>query len=353
MELGMNQPTRILIVDDDPQVRTFLKKRLEMNSYVCESAENGAEGLEKIKQTAFDLVMTDIKMPVMDGFEMIIQMRLNNPDLPVVIILSAYTELNQLRKAIQQGAHDYLTKPFNLHEMDITVQRALERNRLIRENLSYKKRLEEKVEQQTIALWNQLQELENTHKNLLNSYESTIIVLCAALEAKDQSTEHHVRRVENHVQSIARYMGMDEEKIRVIRWGAILHDIGKIGISDNILLKEGPLTPEEWKVMKKHPVIGYEMIKNVSFLKNVSPLVLHHHEKYDGSGYPDGLKGEAIPLEARIFSVADAFDAMTSQRLYGRIFTQESALEEIARCSGSHFDPEIAQIFINIMTKKL
>ncbi len=348
----MNQPTRILIVDDDPQVRAFLKKRLEMNSFECDLSENGAEGLEKIKQTDYDLVLTDIKMPVMDGFEMITQMRKNNNDLPVVIILSAYTELNQLRKAIQQGAHDYLTKPFNLHEMDITVQRALERNRLIRENISYKRRLEEKVEQQTIALWNQLQELENTHKHLLDSYESTIVALCAALEARDRSTEHHVRRVEHHVQKMAEHLGLDEEKIRVIRWGAILHDIGKIGISDNILLKPGPLDATEWEIMKTHPVIGYEMIKNVVFLKSVLPIVLHHHERYDGSGYPSGLKAESIPLEARIFSLADAYDAMTSERPYGKVFNKESALEEIKRCSSTHFDPKIADIFIKIMQEE-
>ena len=345
----MTVQTRILIVDDDNQVRAFLKKRLEMNGYQCDLAENGSIGLENIKQNDYDLVMTDIKMPVMDGFEMIREMRILNQDLPIVIILSAYAELDQLRKAIQQGAHDYLTKPFNIHEMDLTVKRALERNRLIRENIEYKSHLEDKIDQQTVALWNQLRELEKAHKVLLESYESTILALCAALEARDRYTEHHVRRVEFYVTQIASKMKLPEDTIRTLRWGAILHDIGKIGISDNILLKPGRLTTEEWDIMKLHTQIGYDMLKNIEFLNDVIPIVYYHHERYDGSGYPKGLKGEEIPLVTRIFSIADAYDAMTSNRPYGRQFNPEGALEEIKRCSGTHFDPQIVEVFAQLM----
>jgi HD-GYP domain-containing protein (c-di-GMP phosphodiesterase class II) len=220
------------------------------------------------------------------------------------------------------GAEDYLVKPVTRHELLTSLRSRLERS-------------------------NQLQVAQ-----LEKAYESTLIVLANAIEVRDNPTYKHVERVRDHALVIAQALGWTSGHQSYLEYGSILHDIGKIQISDQIIKKQGPLDQSEWIEMKKHPLIGEEMIKNIPFLAPAMPVVRHHHERFDGSGYPDGLAGEAIPLAARIVAVADALDAMTlAFRPYRRPFTAAEAYQEVLRCSGTHFDPMVVRAFQRVWDK--
>ncbi len=222
------------------------------------------------------------------------------------------------------------------------IQRALERQRLIRENRQYQRKLEGIVEQQ----WGKLSLAVN---ELRQTYHATLEALTAALDLRDKETEGHSRRVTEYATVIARAMGLDGEAIGVIRQGALLHDVGKIGIPDSMLHKAGPLSPDEWDLMRRHPQIGYDLLRGIEFLDDAaSTIVLHHHERYDGAGYPGKLAGSDIPPGARIFAVADTLDALTADRVYRKATSLEAAQQEIGRCSGTQFDPTIVNAFISI-----
>ncbi len=236
--------------------------------------------------------------------------------------------------AIRQGASDYITKPFNLDEVQIVVERTLEKRRLIRENRAYQEHLQDLVDQRT--------------RQLEDSYESTLQALVTALDFRDNETQGHSYRVVEYAVLVAQAMGVDEPELTTIRRGSILHDVGKIGIPDSVLLKPGKLEPKEWEVMKKHPEMGYRMLQHIHFLEPALDIVFSHQERFDGTGYPRALKAEEIPLGARIFAVVDTFDAMTSDRPYRAALSIEAAREEIRRCSGTQFDPEVAEAFLSI-----
>jgi HD-GYP domain-containing protein (c-di-GMP phosphodiesterase class II) len=232
-------------------------------------------------------------------------------------------------------------KPVNVEELLIAADRALERRQLLIERREYQQMLELRVEQATHDLVAAYRELEDT-------YRATLEALGSALDSRDVGTEAHSRRVHGYALATARAHGVPEPDLRDLAHGVLLHDIGKIGIPDGILLKPGPLTPEEWVTMRTHPEIGKRLIEGIPFLKGAVPIVWSHHEKWDGSGYPRRLGGEDIPLGARIFAVVDAFDAMTFDRPYSRAISFEAAKAEIRRCAGSHFDPKVVESFFRV-----
>jgi len=335
-----HEATRVLIVDDDPQVRSILSDVFQLTGYIPRVAENGREGLERFKAERFPLILTDIKMPIMDGIEFFANVRALDPDT-AVIILTGVGEMKTAIETLKAGASDFIMKPVNLDELVIAAERALERRRLILENRDYQRHLERRVEESTRQLSQAFQELQQT-------YRTTLEALGSALDTRDIETQAHSHRVWGYAVLLTRDLGVKGQELTNIEHGVLLHDIGKIGIPDRILLKPGPLTEEEWREMKRHPEIGRRLLSRIKFLEGAIPTVYHHHERYDGSGYPVGLKGEEIPLGARIFSVVDAFDAMTFDRPYSKAIPLDSAFTEIKRCIGTHFDPKVAEAFLGL-----
>jgi len=340
-------PTEILVVDDEPAIRDLLQEGLKASGYFCTIASNGYEALDRLKEREFSLVLSDIDMPRMDGVKLLRALREGHPDIEVVMI-TGVVDVEVALQAIRMGASDYLTKPFNLEEVRFTIQKVLEKRRLILENREYQRNLEEKVAERTAQVVLKRQEIESLFEKLQSSYETTLKALAAALDTRDTETQGHSVRVSEYTAVIAQRMGVKEAELTDIRRGALLHDVGKIGISDAVLRKSDNLTPEEWAEMKLHPEIGHRILSGILFLERSLPIVLSHQERYDGSGYPRGLRGEEIPLGARIFAVVDTLDAMTSDRPYRRALTYEHAREEIIRNRGIQFDPRVVEVFLAI-----
>jgi len=330
----------VLIVDDDRQVREVLHQIFLSAGYTCTLAADGREGLALFGKLRPPLTVTDLKMPVMTGIELLKGVRHADGDAAVIVLTGA-ADVKTAIDSLKLGAHDFIMKPVNVDELLIAAERALERRQLIIERREYQAMLETRVEQATRDLASAFRELQDT-------YRATLEALGSALDTRDVGTESHSRRVHGYALATAREHGVSENDIRDLAHGVLLHDIGKIGIPDGILLKPGPLTPDEWKIMRTHPEIGKRIIERIPFLLGAVPVVYCHHEKWDGSGYPRGLKGEEIPLGARIFAVVDAFDAMTFDRPYSRAIDFDAATAEIKRCAGAHFDPAIVDSFLRV-----
>lgn len=330
---------RILVVEDEDALREIVRVLLEERGYDCAEAPNALEALSLLEAEpqAYQLVLSDIMMPGMNGLEFLERVRGRYPDLPV-LMLSALHDIRIALNAIRAGAYDYVVKPFEKDQLYVAVERALERRRLIEENRRYQLHLEDLVRQRTRLLEAALAELER-------SYDFTLEALGSALDLKDAETEGHSKRVTAFTLAIGQALGVDPEKRKTIARGAYLHDIGKMAVPDSILRKPGPLTHEERELMRQHCRRGYEIISRIEFLEEVAEIVLSHQEHYDGNGYPRGLKGEEIHLGARIFAVADALDAMTSDRPYRRAMSFEDARAEILRCRGTQFDPAVVDAF--------
>jgi response regulator RpfG family c-di-GMP phosphodiesterase len=333
-------PREVLVVDDDRQVLEILNEIFEFHGYVRRLASDGREGLEVFRANPMPLVVTDISMPVMGGLEFIRRVRAVDPDV-AILVLTGVGDVQTAIQSLKLGAHDFILKPVNVQELMIAADRALEHRELVRERRQYHALLEQRVEEATRDLAATLKELEAT-------YRATLQALASAIDTRDTGTEAHSRRVHGYSLAIARAHGVPESQMRDMEHGVLLHDIGKIGIPDAILLKPGPLTPAEWKTMRTHPEIGKQLLERIPFLRGAIAVVYHHHERWDGTGYPQGLRSEQIPLGARIFSVADAFDAMTVDRSYSKAISFESARDEIKRSAGSHFDPAVVDTFLTV-----
>ncbi|RMH06601.1 MAG: response regulator [Nitrospirae bacterium] len=330
----------ILLVDDERECLQALNAALAEEGYRTICTQSGREAWTILGMTPIDLVITDIRMPELDGLELI--QRLNPRETGIeALVVTGVTHLDQVTEAMRYGVYDYLVKPLDLDRLLTSVAHALERRHLTRELNAYHHKLEQEVAARTL-------ELENTLKQLEEAYRQTIFALGAALETRDIETEAHAYRVMLYGRTLAAQAGMPELDIRATEFGLYLHDIGKIGVPDAILRKEGPLTEEEWEEMKKHPDIGRQLLEPIDFLQDAKEIVYSHHERWDGSGYPRGLKGKAITVGARIFAIVDAFDAMTSDRPYRKAFPLEQALHEIRRHAGTQFDPELAELFLAI-----
>jgi putative nucleotidyltransferase with HDIG domain len=329
---------RILIVDDEEAIREVVSSLLEAQGYHCSTVCNGVEALEAMKDKTFDLVLSDMVMPEMDGLELLVKSRKKDPDLPVVMV-TAMHDVSTALEAIRHGAYDYILKPFEKGQLFLSVGRAIEHRRVVVENREYQSNLEKLVEKRTGELRKALSQLEQ-------SYDQTLQALGRALDLKDAETQGHCERVTAFTIAIAKAMRIDSRMLPQVARGAFLHDIGKMAIPDRILRKPGPLDDDERTIMRTHCESGYNMLIQIPFLREAAEIVLAHQEYFDGTGYPRGLKGEEIPLGARIFAVADALDAMVSDRPYRSALSIDHARKEILRCSGTQFDPKVVEVFL-------
>jgi cyclic di-GMP phosphodiesterase len=332
---------RILVVDDEEPIREIVASMLGTAGYACKQAASGLEALAVLTSgEEFELMLSDLMMADLDGIGLLERTKEKYPDMPVVMVTAVH-DISVALAAIRNGAYDYLLKPFEREQLLNTVSRALENRRLKVENRTYQTNLESLVKART-------DQLQVAMANLERSYDITLEALGDALDLKDAETEGHSKRVTAFTIAIAKNMGLPREQIAVIARGAFLHDFGKMAIPDAILRKPGKLTKEEMEIMKEHAYLGYQMLKKIPFLGEASEIVYSHQEKFDGSGYPRGLKGEEIPLGARIFSIADTLDAMTSDRVYRPAQSLQAAREEISRWSGRQFDPEVVKVFLEM-----
>jgi putative nucleotidyltransferase with HDIG domain len=334
-------PDRILVVDDEEAIREIVSSMLTTAGYVCKHAGSGTEALAVLTSgEEFELMLSDLMMADLDGIGLLERTKEKYPDMPVVMVTAVH-DISVALAAIRNGAYDYLLKPFEREQLLNTVSRALENRRLKVENRNYQINLESLVEART-------KQWQTALEDLKRSYDITLEVLGEALDYKDGETENHSKRVTAYTMAIASRMGVPKEQIEVIARGAFLHDVGKMAIPDNILHKPGKLTPEEVAVMREHCYLGYKLVQRIPVLREAAEIVYSHQERFDGSGYPRGLKGEQIPLGARIFSVADTLDAITSDRAYRPAQSLAAARAEIKRCSGSQFDPEVVEVFLEM-----
>ena len=329
---------RVLIVDDERDIRTTLHAVFGSAGYECRVAPNGREAARLFETERSPLTITDLKMPVMDGLQLLRHVKARDADAAVIMLTGA-GDVRAAVESLKQGASDFILKPVNLDQVLLAAERALEHRQLLMERREHQALLEYRVTEATRDLAAALGKLQQT-------YQTTLEALGSALATREVGTELHSRRVHAYAIALARGHGLPEAEIDALGRGVLLHDIGKIGISDSILLKPGPLTPDEWKVMRSHPEVGRQLLDRIPFLRDAIPVVYHHHERWDGTGYPLGLAGRAIPLGARIFALADAFDAMTFDRPYSKAISMEAARDRIREAAGSHFDPEVVATFL-------
>jgi len=327
---------RILIVDDEVEITEILADLLS-EDYDCTRAASAEDALGRLQESEFQLVISDITMPGMSGLDMIPHIKELSPDT-VVVMISGMQTVESAIGALRLGAFDYLMKPFDLRQVEAVVKRALEHHDLVVAKQRYENHLEELVEQRTA-------ELDRALNSLEGAYRSTLKALTAALETRDSETHGHSERVVSYSLRLGREYGLSSEDMKSLEFGSLLHDIGKIGVPDSILRKPAKLTEEEWVRMREHPLHGQQILRGIEFLQGASRVVAQHHEKWDGTGYPCGLRSEDIDICARIFSVADAFDAITSDRVYRRGKPYEAAAQELDDWAGRQFDPKVVEAF--------
>jgi putative nucleotidyltransferase with HDIG domain len=331
----------ILVIDDEAPVRDTLVTLLERDGYVVTAAADAADALIQLQDDpGCDLVLSDVMMSGTDGLGLLDAICRDYPGVPVVM-LTAVHDIHVATNAFRRGAIDYLLKPFDRSQLMGVVSRAIEHGHLLKQNSAYRQNLEQIVSARTGRLRAAMHDLER-------SYDITLEAMGDALDLRDSETEGHSRRVTAYTVVLAREMGVKADDLRIIARGAFLHDIGKIATPDCILLKPGKLDVAETEIMRKHCTLGYEMVRKIPFLREAAEIVHAHQETFDGRGYPRGLGGEEIPLGARIFAVADAFDAMTSDRPYRKGMSSQQAREELKRCSGTQFDPHIVEVFLGM-----
>lgn len=321
----------VLIVDDEYIGRETLQSVLEGEGYELEMAENGFQAIEKAKKLLPDVILLDVMMPGMTGFEVCHRIR-NDPQIAEIpiIILTALDDRESLLNALKAGADDFISKPFDRYELRARLMGITRLNR-------YQKLIQERAK------------LREANAQLLSAYEATIEGWSHALDLRDRETEGHSRRVTQLTVRLAQALGISDDDILHIRRGALLHDMGKIGIPDSILHKPDKLTDEEWAIMRQHPQLAYDMLYPIEYLRPALDIPLTHHEKWDGTGYPRGLKGEEIPIVARLFAVVDVWDALTSDRPYRPAWSPEEARAYIREQSGKHFDPQVVDLFFKVV----
>jgi response regulator RpfG family c-di-GMP phosphodiesterase len=329
---------RCLVVDDEPRLRQVLRRVMEADGYACREAGHGEEAIARLEEEPAELVLSDLRMPAMDGLELLGVLAQRWPDTAVILV-TAVADVDTAVGCLSKGAMDYLTKPFHIDEVRARVGQAMEKRRLRLENRGYQQHLEARVRAQA--------------RRIEEVFLAGVQALADALDAKDPYTRGHSVRVARYSTLVARAMRLDDAIVMQIDLGGHVHDIGKIGVREGVLLKPGRLTDEEYDHIMTHPVTGWRILAP---LLRDAPVALNvvrsHHERFDGRGIPDGLAGDAIPLEARIAAVADSFDAMTSSRPYRTApRTFDDAVAEIERCAGTQFDPEVVRGFLQAVQR--
>jgi cyclic di-GMP phosphodiesterase len=343
MRVGIETQTekaRILIVGDEPGLRERLDDMLSREGFQCKTCASGEVALEALARERFDAVITDLNMPGMSGLELLHEGRQKYPEA-AFLVATVDDDVRVGVEAMKQGAADYLVKPLQLESVAESIERAVQMKRLELGREKHWRDLEQMVEAHTSELHRAIERVEQGHDELME-------MLGAALDARDDETAGHALRVTRYALEIAKAMGCSDQQLQEIMQGSFLHDIGKIGIPDAVLLKPGELTPQERAVMQTHVEIGYDLVRRSAFMAPAAGIVLTHHERYDGMGYPRGLKKEEIPPGARVFAVADTLDAMTSDRPYRRALPFEVARAEIIFESGRQFDPAAVRAFLSV-----
>jgi putative nucleotidyltransferase with HDIG domain len=329
-EKSISMRETLLIVDDEDMIRKVLHLKLSREGYVCEEANNAEQALHVLETIPIALVVLDIKMPGKSGIELLPEIKLGYPNT-AAIMATAINDIDVAIQCLKQGADDYICKPFNLEEVSLAVQRALEKRRLQLELREYQEFLEDKVEEQMME----------TRRLFLGAMEA----LVSALEAKDKYTGGHSRRVTEVALAVGKELGLSAQEMEDLRWGSLLHDVGKIAVHEVIQNKPGSLTPEEYEHIMTHSHIGASIVRPVVNGK-ITEIIKHHHDHHDGSGLHQVVAGHDIPLGARVIAVADAFDAMTSDRPYRAAMSIAQGVQEIKRCAGTQFDPAIVAAFL-------
>ena len=352
----MEQPesARILVVEDEEPIRRLLSRVLTRQGYTCELASNGAEAREVLAKNPFDLVLSDVNMPGESGIDLVEYLLGDMRDLAVIMV-TGVDDTDLAERALDLGAYGYIIKPFEQNELVINVSNALRRRSLEIENRSHREKLEQLVKERTADLWRAIQELEQARDDLRASQTETIERLAMAAEFRDDETAKHIHRMSQYCRLLTHKLTGDAEHAELVQLAAVMHDVGKIGISDNILLKPGKLTEAEYEEMKKHAEYGYKILSGgrSKLLELAATIACTHHEKVDGTGYPKGLKGEGIPLEGRIAAVADVFDALTTNRVYRKAFSLPVAVEMMKEGRGTHFDAQLLDVFLDSLDEAI
>jgi len=338
-------PARVVVVDDEIEIVTFIRELLLLRGIEVEGISDSRKTLDLVRQFRPDVCVLDVRMPYVSGLALLDAIKKEDPAIEV-IFLTGEDDTSLAVELMKRGALDYQLKPVNIDQVTLAVNRALEHRRLVLENEAYRLHLESLVAEKTQALNDALHSLTHVHS-------ATLDALSMALDFRDQSTSGHSRRVADLTSGAAAAFGMDGNVLLQIEHGALLHDVGKLKIPDSILWKPAQLDEDEWATMRKHPAFGFEFLCGIEFLKDAAYLVLSHHEKFDGSGYPRGLAGTDIPFGARVFAIIDAVDAMIYKRPYNTPVKFQEAAAEVRRCSGAHFDPELVEGTLDYLEKNI
>ncbi|MDR2405113.1 MAG: two-component system response regulator [Deltaproteobacteria bacterium] len=348
-ESGAKIP-RVMVVDDEILNLKLIGAMLKPQGYEVILANDGEECLQKVAENPPDLILLDIMMPKLNGFDVVTRLKAEERySLIPIVMVTALQDVNDRVKALEVGAEDFLTKPVDRMELRARVRSLLKVKAYNDHMVNYRQELESEVRRRTLEIQETNLKLEKAHEKLRGASLETIFRLSRAAEFKDEDTGAHIISMSRISARIAKQCGLSPSTVESILYASPMHDIGKIGIPDRILLKNGPLNDEEWTVMRMHTVFGGKILENsdIGFLRLGEVIALTHHEKFDGSGYPKGLKGKQIPLAGRIVAVADVFDALMSRRPYKPAFTPEQAIGIITDGRGKHFDPEVVDVFVS------
>lgn len=340
----MERKSKVLVVDDEDRILRLMEALLIPMGYEVILAHDGEEAIKKVREIPPDVILLDIMMPKMDGFEVARQLKGDETTkiIPIVMV-TALKEVENRVKALEVGADDFLTKPVDKTELGARVRSLLKVKAYNDHIRNYQKELEAEVAKRT-------KQLRQAFDKIKVASLDTIYRLSKAAEYKDEDTGAHIKRMSNYAAAVARKMGQNDKTVESILYAAPMHDVGKIGTPDRILLKPGKLDPDEWEIMKQHTTIGGNILggSDAGFIRLAEMIGLTHHERWDGSGYPKGLKGSKIPLTGRIVAIADVFDALTSKRPYKELFTVEKSFNIIKESRGNHFDPDVVDAFFAV-----